>query len=140
MKKAAVFGAGGFIGSHLVRRLKSERYWVRGVDLKHPNAADDCADEFVTGVLRDPDIVARVVEGDYDELYQHASDMAVAGYIISGDHDARIMHDSALINLHTADVVARHKRVRKLFYSSSACIYPRYNQQDPQAPLCGEDS
>jgi GDP-D-mannose 3',5'-epimerase len=139
MKKAVVFGAGGFIGAHLVRRLKAEGYWVRGVDLKVPAFSPSAADEFVIGDLRDRAIVDRVVDGGIDELYQLAADMGGAGYLFSGENDAAVMHNSALINLHTAEL-ALERRVGRVFFSSSACIYPKYNQLDPDNPKCAEDS
>lgn len=139
MTNAVVFGSSGFIGSHLVRRLKAEGYRVRGVDLKPPAPADDHADEFVGGDLRNPAFVDQVIDRGVDELYQLAADMGGAGYIFSGDHDARVMHDSALINLHSAEAAYR-KEVGKIFYSSSACIYPRANQEDPRMPDCRETS
>ncbi|MDP9052695.1 MAG: NAD-dependent epimerase/dehydratase family protein [Acidobacteriota bacterium] len=138
MKRILVCGAGGFIGGHLVKRLKSEGNWVRGVDLKTHEYACTAADEFVIGDLRLPAVVAGVVEG-IDEVYQLAADMGGAGYIFTGEHDAEVMHNSATINLN----VLEHGRiagVRKLFYSSSACIYPEYNQRDPANPKCSEDS
>jgi GDP-D-mannose 3',5'-epimerase len=139
MKKAVVFGAGGFIGAHLVRRLKAEGYWVRGVDLKVPAFSPSAADEFVIGDLRDRVIVDSVVDGGIDELYQLAADMGGAGYLFSGENDAAVMHNSALINLHTAEL-ALERKVGRVFFSSSACIYPKYNQLDPDNPKCAEDS
>lgn len=139
MKKAMVCGAGGFIGSHLVKRLKKEGYWVRGVDLKYPRFSKTQADDFVIGDLRDPSICKYVTDQPFDELFQLAADMGGAGFVFSGDNDADIMHNSALINLNM--IQACHKaRVKKIFYSSSACIYPAYNQEDPQNPKCSEDS
>jgi GDP-D-mannose 3',5'-epimerase len=138
-KKAIVFGAGGFIGSHLVRRLKAEGYWVRGVDLKQPAFSATTADEFVLGDLRDRKIVDETIETGIDELYQLAADMGGAGYLFSGDNDAAVMHNSALINLHTAEL-ALERGVGKVFFSSSACIYPKYNQLNPDDPKCAEDS
>jgi nucleoside-diphosphate-sugar epimerase len=134
-----VCGAGGFIGSHLVTRLKREGAWVRGVDLKYPEFEQTAADEFVIGDLRDQQIVNAVVDQPFDEVYQLAADMGGAGYIFTGDHDADVMHNSATINL---NMVERSRRagVRKIFYSSSACMYPAYNQEDPDNPKCSEDS
>lgn len=137
--KAVVFGSAGFIGTHLIRRLKADGYWVRGVDLKRPDGPENQIDEFVVGDLTDCGVVERVIDRGIDELYQLAADMGGAGYIFTGHNDARIMHTSALINLHTADV-GRRAGVTKLFYASSACVYPRGNQQDPNAPRCDEDS
>jgi len=137
--RALVCGAGGFIGSHLVRRLKHEGYWVRGVDLKNPEFSATAADDFILGDLRDPRVCERTVEGGFDELYQLAADMGGAGYIFTGDHDAVVMHNSATINLNMVEV-SRLTGVKKLFYSSSACIYPAHNQEDPDNPNCAEDS
>jgi GDP-D-mannose 3', 5'-epimerase len=139
LKKAVVLGAGGFIGSHLVRRLKAEGYWVRGVDLRHPEFSPTAADEFVVGDLRDRALVERVIDPGIHELYQLAADMGGAGYLFTGENDATVMHNSALINLHAAEL-AVERQVGKVFFSSSACIYPRYNQQDPDNPQCAEDS
>ena len=138
MKKALVCGAGGFIGGHLVNRLKDEGYWVRGVDLKHHEFGNEHADEMIIGDLRDPRVAQQVVEG-IDEVYQLAADMGGAGYIFTGDNDAVVMHNSALCNLNTLDA-AYHAGVKKIFYSSSACMYPEYNQTDPDNPKCSEDS
>jgi len=139
MKKAVVFGAGGFIGSHMVKRLKKLGFFVRGVDLKNPEFTNSHADEFVLGDLRDESFVNQVLDNDVDELYQFAADMGGAGYIFTGDNDANVMHNSALINLNVCHV-ATQKRVKQIFYSSSACIYPAYNQQDPNNPICKESS
>ncbi|MFT4969351.1 MAG: GDP-D-mannose 3',5'-epimerase [Chitinophagales bacterium] len=139
MKRAVVLGAGGFIGSHLVKRLKSEGYWVRGVDLKKPDFSTSMADDFVIGDLRFHDIVDSVLSPNIDEVYQLAADMGGAGYIFTGEHDADVMHNSALINLHVSKACIDHK-VSKVFYSSSACIYPEYNQMDPDNPQCEESS
>ncbi len=139
IKTALVCGAGGFIGSHLVKRLKKEGYWVRGVDLKYPPFAPTKADDFLIGDLREQDVVRRVVDRCFDEVYQLAADMGGAGFVFTGDNDADIMHNSALINLNM--VKACYKRnVKKVFYSSSACIYPEYNQEDPDNPKTSEDS
>lgn len=137
--RALVCGAGGFIGSHLVKRLKSEGYWVRGVDLKYPEFSPTTADDFVIGDLRDPRVCNSVADGNFDELYQLAADMGGAGYIFTGANDAAVMHNSASINLNMCEA-ARTYRIGKTFYSSSACIYPAYNQEDPQNPTCAEDS
>jgi len=139
MKTALVCGAGGFIGNHLVKRLKAEGYWVRGVDLKFPEFSETAADDFVIGDLREQDVCHRIVDRRFDELYQLAADMGGAGYIFTGENDADIMHNSATINLNIADRC--HKRnIRNVFYSSSACMYPEYNQLDPDNPNCAEDS
>ena len=139
MKKALVCGAGGFIGSHLVKRLKKEGYWVRGVDLKYPEYAKTEADDFYIGDLRDPVICRHVIDQPFDEVYQLAADMGGAGFVFSGENDADIMHNSALINLNVIE--ACHKRmVGKIFYSSSACIYPEHNQLDADKPTTAEDS
>ena len=139
MKSVLVCGAGGFIGSHLVRRLKQEGAWVRGIDLKHPEFSASAADEFVIGDLRDPVIVAAVIDQPFDEIYQLAADMGGAGFIFTGEHDAAIMHNSATINLNVLEVV-RQRGVGRIFYSSSACIYSQHNQTDPDNPNCAEDS
>ena len=139
MKFALVCGAGGFIGGHLVKRLKREGFWVRGVDLKFNDYADTEADDFVIGDLRDQSVCRAVVDRKFDEVYQLAADMGGAGYIFTGEHDADIMHNSATINLNIADV--GHKRnIKKIFYSSSACMYPAHNQEDPDNPNCAENS
>jgi nucleoside-diphosphate-sugar epimerase len=138
-KKALVCGAGGFIGGHLVKRLKEENYWVRGVDLK-PNAySESTADEFVIGDLTDPLIVSDVINNPFDEIYQLAADMGGAGYIFTGQNDANVMHNSALININVSRRAVATKS-KRLFYSSSACMYPEYNQLDPNNPKCSEDS
>jgi nucleoside-diphosphate-sugar epimerase len=138
MKRVVVCGAGGFIGGHLVRALKAEGVWVRGVDLKEHEFRASPADEFVIGDLRDPAVAARAV-ADVDEVYQLAADMGGAGYIFTREHDAAVMHNSATINLNILEA-GRVAGVRKYFYSSSACIYPAYNQTDPDSPLCSEAS
>src|ERR1700741_123100 len=138
-KCALVCGAGGFIGGHLVKRLKKDGFWVRGVDLKFHEFSETQADDFVVGDLRDQGFCRAVVDRRFDEVYQLAADMGGAGYIFTGEHDADVMHNSATINLNVLD--ACHKRgVKKIFYSSSACIYPAYNQEDPLSPKCSEDS
>jgi GDP-D-mannose 3', 5'-epimerase len=139
MKKAIVLGAGGFIGSHLVARLKQENFWVRGVDLKFPEFSSSAADEFIIGDLRTYEFVKSIIDIDIDELYQLAADMGGAGYIFTGEHDAEVMHNSAQINLNVAKVCVE-KNVRRIFYSSSACIYPEYNQMNPDNPKCSENS
>jgi GDP-D-mannose 3', 5'-epimerase len=129
MKKALVCGAGGFIGGHMVKRLKAEGYWVRGVDIKEHEFCTLPADEFVKGDLRDPRLVADVVSEDLDEIYQFAADMGGAGYIFTGEHDANVMHNSAMCNLNVLDEATR-KKVPRIFYSSSACIYPERIQME----------
>lgn len=138
-KKALVCGAGGFIGGHLVNRLKEEGYWVRAVDLKENEFGNMNADEFVQGDLRDVRFVEQVVTSDLDEVYQLAADMGGAGFVFTGDNDSDIMHNSALCNLHVLEEV-KEKKIPKVFYSSSACIYPEYNQMDPDNPKCSEES
>jgi GDP-D-mannose 3', 5'-epimerase len=138
-KRALVCGAGGFIGSHLVRRLKKEGYWVRGVDLKHPEFSQTAADEFIVGDLTDAGLCKLVMQGGIDIVYQLAADMGGAGYIFTGDNDANVMHNSATINLNILHAMQVHG-VKKVFYSSSACIYPEYNQMDPDNPKCSEAS
>src|SRR5437016_12697964 len=138
MKRILVNGAGGFIGGHLVKRLKREGFWVRGVDLKEHEFSTSAADEFIVGDLRDPGLVAAAVT-DIDEVYQLAADMGGAGYIFTGEHDADLMHNSATINLNILQATyARNNR--RIFYSSSACMYPEYNQVDPDNPNCVESS
>lgn len=139
MKRILVLGSGGFIGSHLVNKLKRQNSWIRGVDLKKPEFSESKADEFVVGDLRDQKFVETVVSDDIDEIYQLAADMGGAGYIFSGKHDVDIMHNSATINLNLINQVV-NKGIKKIFYSSSACMYPRENQTDPSNPLCKEDS
>ena len=150
MKTALVLGAGGFIGNHLVAKLKKEGYWVRGVDLKTPDFSSSQADEFIVGDLRNPSLVSKVMyspnqlsEQDdinsFDEVYQLAADMGGAGYIFTGDNDANVMHNSALINLNVVYEAAK-KSIKKIFYSSSACMYPEHNQLDPTNPNCEESS
>ena len=138
MRKVLVTGGGGFIGGHLIRRLKEEGYWVRAVDQKHNEYRVPPADEFILGDLREQALVKDVVQ-DIDEVYQLAADMGGAGYIFTGEHDAAVMHNSAVINLNCLEY-GRPAGVRKFFYSSSACIYPEYNQLDPDNPRCSEDS
>lgn len=139
MKQALVLGAGGFIGSHLVKRLKKEGFWVRGVDLKLPEFSETSADEFIEGDLRDPKLVEFIFDRRFDEVYQLAADMGGAGYIFTGENDANVMHNSALINLNVVHYATLSK-VKKVFYSSSACIYPEHNQLDPENPNCEESS
>ena len=175
-KTALVLGAGGFIGSHMVKRLRAEGYWVRGVDIKHPEFSTSEADEFVEGDLCEVEFVRRVIQfkgyqGNYlaqvpyqyikpfDEIYQFAADMGGAGYIFTGDNDAYVMHNSCSINLNVLEEVRKLNETfdgkvkewtecnrpkldqpTKIFYSSSACIYPEYNQLDPDTPDCREES
>lgn len=139
MKKALVLGAGGFIGAHMVKRLKKEGFWVRGVDLKFPPYAETEADDFLVGDLRDPLICRQVIDTRFDEVYQFAADMGGAGFVFVGDNDYDIMHNSALINLNILEA-CRKRNIKRVFYSSSACMYPEYNQLDPNNPNLKEDS
>jgi nucleoside-diphosphate-sugar epimerase len=138
MGRVLVCGAGGFIGGHLVKRLKDEGHWVRGVDLKHNEYSRTPADDFMVADLRDFACCERALQG-IDQVYQLAADMGGAGYIFTGDNDAAVMHNSGTINLHIAELSHR-LGVEKVFYSSSACMYPAYNQTDPDNPKCSEDS
>ena len=159
MKTALVLGAGGFIGSHMVAQLKLEGYWVRGVDLKRPEFSPSQADHFVVRDLRDPRDMAELVgyagcnrdpyqtfalqfDQPFDEIYQFAAEMGGAGYIFTGDNDADIMHNSAAINLNLLNAVVKHSSETKpkIFFSSSACVYPEHNQTDPSNPNCEESS
>ena len=176
VKTALVLGAGGFIGSHMVKRLRSEGYWVRGVDLKYPEFTETEANEFVQGDLTDPTFFRRVIQykGEqgnffasvpyqyilpFDEIYQFAADMGGAGFVFTGDNDAEIMHNSCSINLNVLEEVRKFNETfdgvdkkgtvcnrpsldqpTKIFYSSSACMYPEHNQLDPNNPDCSEDS
>ena len=155
-KTALVLGAGGFIGSHMVKRLREEGYWVRGVDLKQPEFSSTRANEFVLGDLRDTRFVQRCVRftgylgnfykdivdkfaEPFDEIYQFAADMGGAGYIFTGEHDADIMHNSASINLNLLEEQRKWnertgKNITKIFYSSSACMYPEYAQEETDNP------
>ena len=139
MRSALVCGAGGFIGAHLVTRLKREGFWVRGVDLKFPEYGETTADDFVIADLREPGNCLAVIDRRFDEVYQLAADMGGAGFIFTGENDADIMHNSATINLNILDACHR-RNVRRIFYSSSACMYPEHNQTDPDAPVTREDS
>jgi len=157
-KTALVLGAGGFIGSHMVKRLRKEGYWVRGVDIKHTEFSLSEAHDFIDGDLRDVDLVHKVVElhqwdeekqenvsYTFDEIYQFAADMGGAGYIFTGENDADVMHNSATINLNVLECQHQlNKRLdvnkTKIFYSSSACMYPEHNQLDPDNPNCREES
>jgi len=150
MKKALVLGAGGFIGSHMVSRLKSEGYWVRGVDLKYPEFDKTVADDFIVADLRENNNCRNVMTGldndeTFDEIYQFAADMGGAGFVFTGEHDADIMHNSATINLNVLENLRQlnhlnERNKTKIFYSSSACMYPEYNQMDPDNPNCEESS
>jgi len=149
MKTALVLGSGGFIGNHLVNRLKEEGYWVRGVDLKIPEYQEKSnADDFIVGDIKETILINKVFftpfqqsmkDKGFDEVYQLAADMGGAGYIFSGENDANVMHNSAIINLNVADAAVKYN-VQKLFYSSSACMYPEHNQMDPNNPNCSEES
>jgi GDP-D-mannose 3',5'-epimerase len=139
MKQVLVCGGGGFIGSHLVKKLKSEGHWVRATDLKFPDFSSSDADDFVIGDLRDVAFVNRVVDQKFDEVYQLAADMGGAGYVFTGENDADSMHNSASINLNVLEV-CRKRSIKNIFYSSSACMYPEYNQRDPMNPQCSEES
>lgn len=139
IKTALVLGGGGFIGSHLVKKLKEEGFWVRAVDLKYPEYWNTFADEFVIGDLRDPVLVESVFNYKFDEVYQLAADMGGAGYINTGDNDAEVMGNSILINVNV--LKSAHKAgIKSVFYSSTACVYPEYNQLDPKSINCREDS
>lgn len=139
MKKALVLGGGGFIGSHMVNRLKSEGFWVRAVDLKYPEFSDTQADDFIQGDLRDPNVCRDAIDQKFDEIYQFAADMGGAGFVFTGENDADIMHNSALINLNVLEACLR-RNSKRIFYSSSACMYPEHNQMDPENPNCEESS
>ncbi|WP_336515200.1 NAD-dependent epimerase/dehydratase family protein [Pollutibacter soli] len=138
-KRALVCGAGGFIGGHLVNRLRKEGYWVRGVDLKRNEYGNTHADDFIVADLRDHVAAEKALEGGFDEVYQLAADMGGAGYIFTGDHDADVMHNSVLCNANVLHA-AKDSGVKKIFYSSSACMYPEHNQLDPDNPKCSEES
>ena len=142
MKTALVCGAGGFIGSHLVKRLKEEGYWVRGADLKYPEFRKTYADEFYQIDLRSESncltvLTTNNIHEKFDEVYQLAADMGGAGFVFTGEHDLEIMHNSAMINLNFVNNCHKYK---KIFYSSSACVYPEYNQLDSDNPKCSEES
>ena len=142
MKQALVLGGGGFIGGHLAKRLKEEGFWVRVVDIKTAHEFfnnDEICHEYVEGDLRNPVVVERVLDREFDEVYQLAADMGGAGYIFTGDNDANVMHNSALVNLNVVYYATKAK-VKRIFYSSSACMYPEYNQMDPDNPNCEESS
>jgi len=137
--KALVLGGGGFIDKHLVRRLKAERFWVRAVDLEHPSYATSEADDFIIGDLRERVVMREALNGGFSEVYQLAADMGGAGFIFSGENDADIMNNSARINLNVLEE-GKKGNIGRLFYSSSACIYPSHNQLDPDNPNCAEES
>ena len=139
MKKAIVLGAGGFIGGHLVTKLKNLGYFVRGVDIKWHEYKKSDADEFIVADLRDPIKVDTVIDSTFDEVYQLAADMGGAEFVFTGENDSDIMHNSALINLNVCDTCSK-KKIKKIFYSSSACAYPEHNQLDPTNPNCEESS
>ena len=139
MKKCVVLGAGGFIGGHLVSKLKNLGYWVRGVDIKYHEFKNTDADEFIIADLRNYESVNLVIDNTIDEVYQLAADMGGAEFVFSGENDSDIMHNSALINLHVCDICVK-KNIKKVFYSSSACMYPEHNQLDPNNPNCEESS
>jgi len=142
MKTALVLGGGGFIGGHLAKRLKEEGFWVRVVDIKPAHEFfnnDEICHEYIEGDLRNPVVVERVIDREFDEVYQLAADMGGAGYIFTGENDANVMHNSALVNLNVVYYATKAK-VKKIFYSSSACMYPEYNQTDPDNPNCEESS
>lgn len=138
-RTALVLGAGGFIGGHLTRRLRDEGFWVRGVDLLYPEFSPTAAHDFRLADLRDPGACQGVFDRPFEHVYQLAADMGGAGYVFSGTNDASVMHNSATINLNVAEAAAT-RGVSRLFYSSSACIYPAYNQLDPKNPKCSEES
>jgi nucleoside-diphosphate-sugar epimerase len=137
MKKALICGAGGFIGGHLVKRLKDDGFWVRGVDLKYPRFSATAADDFIVGDLRDMSVCREAVNTRFDEVYQLAADMGGAGYVFTGENDAEIMHNSAQINLNMLEA-CRRRDTWRIFYSSSACIYPEHRQTDPNIPGLAE--
>ena len=141
MKKVVVLGGGGFIGGHLAKRLKNDGNHVTVCDLKNHEYWDSSiiCDEFIVGDLRNPAIVSSVVSAETNEVYQLAADMGGAGYLFTGDNDANVMHNSSLINLNVIHECTK-KRVKKVFYSSSACVYPEQNQLDPNNPNCEESS
>lgn len=139
MKKALVLGGGGFIGSHMVNRLKEEGFWVRAVDLKFPEFSPTRADDFIQGDLRDPIVCRKAIDQKFVEIYQFAADMGGAGFVFTGENDADIMHNSALINLNVLEACLKVNS-KRIFYSSSACMYPEHNQMDPNNPNCEESS
>ena len=149
MNTALVLGAGGFIGSHMVKKLRKEGFWTRGVDLKYPEYSQTEANEFIKGDLRDVSLVRDILrtpeKNSFDQIYQFAADMGGAGFVFTGENDADIMHNSISINLNILDQQAKLNKSLKvnntrIFYSGSACMYPEYNQKDPDNPNCKEDS
>ena len=149
MKTALVLGAGGFIGRHMVKRLKMDGFWVRGVDLKYPDFSDSEADEFVKGDLREINLVKNVLNINstqtFDQVYQFAADMGGAGFVFTGENDAHIMHNSVSINLNVLDEQVKINEILNtnktvIFYSGSACMYPEHNQKNTQNPNCKENS
>jgi GDP-D-mannose 3',5'-epimerase len=139
VKTALVLGGGGFIGSHLAKKLKDEGFWVRAVDLKYPEYWETYADDFIKGDLRDPLICCLAIDRKFDEIYQLAADMGGAGFVFTGANDADIMHNSCLINLNILEA-CNNRNSKSVFYSGSACMYPEHNQLDPNNPLCTEES
>jgi GDP-D-mannose 3',5'-epimerase len=141
MKKVIVLGGGGFIGGHLAKRLKNDGNYVRICDIKRHEYFEqsEICHEFILGDLTDPTIVSMVIDESFDEVYQLAADMGGAGYIFTGENDANVMHNSALINLNVTHECVK-KKIKKVFYSSSACMYPEHNQLDPNNPNCEESS
>ena len=139
MKKALVLGAGGFIGNHLVKRLKDQGFWVRGADLKRPEYGNTDADDFVIADLREQSNCRQIIDQPFHEVYQLAADMGGAGYIFTGDNDADVMHNSATINLNVVHT-CYEQGIKRIFYSSSACIYPEHNQLNPNSPITKEDT
>lgn len=138
-RRILVCGAGGFIGNHLVNRLKAQGHHITGIDLKYPEFEESAAQRFILGDLRNAPMVEELLSEKFDEIYQLAADMGGAGYVFTGEHDADVMHNSASINLNVLNGAKKHG-AGKIFYSSSACIYPEYNQTDPANPNCAEDS
>ena len=141
MKRVVILGGGGFIGGHLAKRLKQEGNHVRICDIKKHEyfSHDEICHEFILGDLTDPNVVKLVIEEGVDEVYQLAADMGGALYIFTGENDANVMNNSATINLNVAHECVT-KKVKKVFYSSSACMYPEHNQLDPLNPNCEESS